>query len=81
MTIDSYRTRMDPDARSFHHTTPWSDLDMIVVNGYFLCYIWEDNEMVVVFPGGRREPLHSVQTWAQVRLPKRVRNWRAFSKP
>ncbi len=76
----SHLTRLYADARAFNKTTPWSDSEMLIVNGQRLVYVWGSNDMIVVFPGGRKEPLSSVQSWAHVRLPVRIRSWRAHSR-
>lgn len=58
-------------------TTPWAQEEYISVNNRELAYKFDKGEMIVLFPGGRAEPLHEVQTWAQsVVLPKRLRDFR-----
>lgn len=74
------RSAADIEARAFHHTEPWSEEEKLTVNGQSLIYRWESNEMIVLFPGGHQEPLSSVQGWAAVKLPVRVRGWRVYSR-
>lgn len=73
-------TTSDLEVRAFHHTEPWNDDEMLIVNGRQLIYRWESNDLMVLFPGGHQEPLSSVQSWAAVKLPARVRGWRVYSR-
>lgn len=56
------------------NTIPWSDYEKIGIDGNLFIYTFENEEMLVIFPGGNKIPVGTLKR-RKITPPETIREW------